>query len=101
MLCRYRKASARVHIFQDRPRPGSMTPSEASDDDRDDEILPEVSLRFNNTYFVTSSLTYRLISIREHGLRMSDRNFRRMFTQEVTALIYMWMVHVTCPTTSQ
>ena len=51
MLCRYRKASARVHIFQDRPRPGSMTPSEASDDDRDDEILPEVSLRFNNIVF--------------------------------------------------
>ena len=38
---RYGKASVRLHIFHGQPRPGSLTPSELSDEG--EEILPEVS----------------------------------------------------------
>ena len=37
------KASARVHIFTGRPRAGSLTPSEASSGDEDDNC-PEVAI---------------------------------------------------------
>ena len=37
---RYGKSTLRVHIFQGNPRPGSLTPSDMSDDG--EEILPEV-----------------------------------------------------------
>ncbi|GFR57810.1 coiled-coil domain-containing protein 17 [Elysia marginata] len=39
MWKRYGKASVRLHIFQGQPRPGSLTPSELSDEGED--ILPE------------------------------------------------------------
>jgi hypothetical protein len=37
---RYGKATLRIHIFQGQPRPGSLTPSDLSDDNED--VLPEV-----------------------------------------------------------
>lgn len=37
---RYRNATLRIHIFQGQPRPGSLTPSDLSDDNED--VLPEV-----------------------------------------------------------
>lgn len=36
---RYRNATLRIHIFQGQPRPGSLTPSDLSDDNED--VLPE------------------------------------------------------------
>ncbi|XP_059151750.1 uncharacterized protein LOC131937975, partial [Physella acuta] len=36
---RYGKATVRFHVFQGQPRPGSLTPSELSDDG--DDVLPE------------------------------------------------------------
>ncbi|XP_013082308.1 uncharacterized protein LOC106067643 isoform X1 [Biomphalaria glabrata] len=36
---RYGKATVRIHIFQGQPRPGSLTPSELSDEG--DDVLPE------------------------------------------------------------
>ncbi|XP_076440309.1 uncharacterized protein LOC143279891 isoform X2 [Babylonia areolata] len=36
---RYRNATLRVHVFQGQPRPGSLTPSDLSDDN--EEVLPE------------------------------------------------------------
>ena len=46
-ICRYKKASARVHIFQGTPRPGSLTPSELSEDE--DEGMPLVGGYFRET----------------------------------------------------
>ena len=40
---RYGKGTIRIHVFHGTPRPGSLTPSELSDDPEDN--LPEVSLR--------------------------------------------------------
>lgn len=37
---RYGKAALRLHIFQGQPRPGSLTPSEESEDG--EEVMPEV-----------------------------------------------------------
>ena len=39
---RYHSATLKVHIFQGQPRPGSLTPSDLSDDN--EEVLPEVGL---------------------------------------------------------
>ena len=41
---RYHNATLKIHIFQGQPRPGSLTPSELSDDN--EEVLPEVSIGF-------------------------------------------------------
>ena len=38
---RYHNATLKIHIFQGQPRPGSLTPSDLSDDN--EEVLPEVS----------------------------------------------------------
>lgn len=38
---RYGKATLRIHIFQGNPRPGSLTPSDMSEDGED--VLPEYS----------------------------------------------------------
>lgn len=46
---RYRKATLRIHIFQGQPRPGSLTPSDMSDDNED--VLPEVSSSWSIQHF--------------------------------------------------
>ena len=65
---RYRKASARVHIFLDKPRPGSLTPSEDSADEDDQRhIIPEVSVpRHSNTVILirTSICTLSVLFVR-------------------------------------
>ena len=38
---RYKKSTLRIHIFQGNPRPGSLTPSDLSEDG--EEVLPEYS----------------------------------------------------------
>lgn len=38
---RYGKATLRIHIFQGQPRPGSLTPSDLSDDNED--LMPELA----------------------------------------------------------
>ena len=38
---RYKKSTIRIHIFQGNPRPGSLTPSDLSEDG--EEVLPEYS----------------------------------------------------------
>jgi hypothetical protein len=49
---RYGKATLRVYVFQGQPRPGSLTPSDLSEAEEDEDTLPEVIKGDNKTLYL-------------------------------------------------